>query len=157
MEDEIFIAKYVAGRFGTEELVEFANRKLVSGVYSDYLLAILDESPKIWIAVSEYFERAIDEFGYKIPSFEEAIWKLLRYHISLISTGKVNPVEQFRQLLLDINRFNLHKGINEYVGDNIGIARMYGWFYDDYSSSTEIENGIFTESIKWLHEHESMH
>ncbi len=157
MEDEIFIAKYVADRFETEDLVKFADQKLTEGIYSEYFLRILDEDPQIWSPVSGYFELAVKELGYKIPTFDEAIWRLLKYHITLISKGDVSPSKQLREMLGDIERFDLHKDIKEYVGDNIGISRLYGWYHEDYCSIEETDSSIFEESIIWLHEYGSKH
>lgn len=157
MEDEVFIAKYVVSRFETEDLVKFADQKLTAGIYSEHFLSILDEDPKVWDSVSGYFELAVKELGHQIPTFDEAVWILLKYHISLIGKGEVNPTKQFRELLEDISRFDLHKDIKKYVGDNIGISRMYGWYHDDYSSIGAIDAGIFEESIIWLHEYGQKH
>ena len=60
---------------------------------------------------------------------------------------------QFRKLLRDIDNFDLHKGIKEYVGDNIGLSRLYGLYHDDYLSIEETDDRIFEESIIWLHEY----
>lgn len=157
MEDEIFIAKYVVGRLDTRDLVEFANDKLSKGVYSDHLLNILDETPQVWVAISNHFEEAVVEMGYEIPSFNNAIWGLVKHHITMISEGNVRPTKQFREMLNDIEQFSLHKGIKEYVGDNIGISRMYGWYHEDYCSIEETDAGIFEESLKWLIEYGEKH
>ncbi|WP_339898066.1 hypothetical protein [uncultured Gilvimarinus sp.] len=157
MDDEIFIAKYIAGKVDTDDLVEFANKKLASGVYSDHLLNILDETPKVWVPISNYFEKAVIDLGYEIPSFDDAIWVLVKYHITLISKGNVCPAKQFQEMLKDIERFSLHDGIKEYVGDNIGISRMYAWYHEDHCSPEQIDSEIFEESLKWVLEYSEKH
>lgn len=157
MEDEYFIAKYVVGRLGTSDLVEFADVKLSSGIYSDYFLKILDEELKCWPPISEYFEASLIDLGYKLPSYEEAILFLVQYHITLIGKGSVSPSRQFGLMLQDIDSFSLHKGIKKYVGDNIGIEKMYGWYHEDYCSIEETDRGIFEESLIWLAENCEKH
>lgn len=157
MDDKIFIARYIAGKLDTEDLVEFANGKLADGVYSDHFLSILDETPKIWVPISDHFEEAVKEMGCEMPSFDDAIWRLVKYHITLISKGSVSPTKQFREMLNDIEGFSLHDGIKEYVGDNIGISRMYGWYHEDYCSIEETDAGIFEESLKWVLEYGEKH
>jgi len=157
MEDTIFIARYVADRLHTADLVAYADEKLSKGQYSDHLLSILDQDPKVWSVISELFEKAVIDLGFTIPTFESAIWVLLRHHIGLISSGNVSPTKQFRLLLQDIERFDLHKGITEYVGDTIGISFMYGWYHSDGSNLVEIDSGIFSESKKWVQEYGIKH
>lgn len=157
MEDRIFIAKYVVGKLNTEDLVQFADQKLTDGVYSEHLLNIMDDGPEHWNPVSEYFESFVEEKGYAVPSFEQAVWVLLRYHILLISQGNVSPSKQFRQLLDDIESFDLHKGIKKYVGDNIGIENMYGWYHSDCSTIEETDSGIFNESLDWVEKFKNEH
>jgi len=157
MDDEIFIAKYVVDTIDTEDLVEFAHAKVGAGIWSDHFLSILDRDPKLRVPISGYFKKSIHSLGYKIPSREEALWRLLMYHISLICDGQVSPTKQFQELLKDINWFYLNKGIKQYVGDNIGISRMFGWYYEDYCSLEQIDNGILEESHKWIRKYGQSH
>lgn len=150
MDDEIFIARYVADKLDAKDLVQFADNKLKQGIFSECLLNILDEEPKFWGSVSVLFEKAVNEFGYKIPSFEEAIWILIKYHITLISQGCISPTKQFREMLNDIDRFDLYKGIKENIGDNIGISQMYSLFREQQHGIVGANLGIYMESLKWV-------
>jgi len=95
-------------------------------------------------------EAAIKESGMAVPSFNEAVWIMLKHHISLMASGSVDAQKQFSILLEDIERFDLHKGIKKYVGDNIGISLLYGLYYDDYSSDAEINLNLIKESKNWV-------
>jgi hypothetical protein len=150
MDDKIFIARYVAGKLDAKALVQFADNKLKQGIFSEFLLNILDEEPKYWGSVSVLFEKAVNEFGYKIPSFEEAIWILIKYHITLISQGCISPTKQFREMLNDIDRFDLYKGIKEDIGDNIGISQMYSLYHEQSDSIVKANQGIYMESLTWM-------
>ncbi len=157
-EDLLSIARYAAKQLQTEEIVAFADRNLTKGVYSDYLLAIIDEENKVWELVSALFESAVKDLGYDIPCFEEAIMGLIRHHLTLIAEEKVEPWEQFRILLFDIDEFDLHENITSYVGDSIGIESLYGWFHaiDDVDSESDlikIKKGLISESKIWLEKH----
>jgi hypothetical protein len=150
MDDEIFIAKYAADKLDAKALVQFADNKLKQGIFSESLLNILDEEPKYWDSVAVLFEEAVNELGYKIPSFDEAIWILTKYHITSISQGCISPTKQFKEMLNDIDRFDLHKGIKENKGDNIGISQMYSLFREQQHGIVGANLGIYMESLKWV-------
>jgi hypothetical protein len=150
MDDEIFIARYAADKLDAKALVQFADNKLEQGIFSECLLNILDEEPKFWGSVSVLFEKAVNELGYKIPSFEEAIWILTKYHITLISLGCISPTKQFKEMLNDIDRFDLYKGSKEDIGDNIGISKMYRLYNEQHHSIVKANQGIYKESLKWV-------
>jgi len=159
--EPIVIARYAAGRLSTEDLVEYADRKLVEGAYSDHLVAILDETIKNWDTISPLFELAVRDLGHSIPSFENAISQLVRYHIGLIAAGNVDPLLQLSILWRDIDRFDLHKDVRNYVGDAIGVEALYGLYFavDDLNDSSrdeglqEIKTEIVVESGRWLKNH----
>lgn len=150
--EDYFIARYTVGVCETEELINYANSKLSSGIYSDVLLDIIDASPRCWEVVSPIFEKLI----VHIPSFEDSIKLIIKYHLKLIASEKFDPFIQFKQLLHDIENFDLHKNITKYVGDNIGLERLYGLYYardnlDIYENGiTEIVSQMREESRKWL-------
>lgn len=148
--DEIFIAKYAADKLDAKALVQFADNKLKQGIFSECLLNILDEEPKYWDSVAVLFEKAVNDLGYKIPSFEEAIWILIKYHITLISQGCISPTKQFREMLNDIERFDLYRGSGEYIGSNIGISQMYSLYHEQSHSIVEVNLRIYMESLKWV-------
>ena len=154
--ENYFIAKYVAGACETDDLINYANCKLDNGVYSDGLLDIIDAEPKCWGIVSSLFEKLIDQ----LPSFEDSINLIIKYHLKLIASEKIDPFIQFWQLLDDINNFDLHENVTKYVGDSVGIEHLYGLYYarDDLDLNDNdgvVEIGVLMqeESKKWLSEH----
>lgn len=155
--DHIFAAKYVLSVISTKDIVAFADRKLSEGKYSDTYLDIIDADLKVWSELAPLLEMALKESGLVIPDEEQAVWIMLKYHIGLIESGSVNPKEQFGRLLQDIEKFDLTKGITKYVGDNVGIELMYGWFYEDYESDRAINEGIKSECAKWLELYAAKH
>lgn len=155
--DNLFIARYVVKKLATEDLLLFANEKLAGGVFTESLLDILDEERKDWDSIAPLFEKVVKDLGYSIPSFEDAIWFIVTYHVSKISSGRSSAAKQFFIMLDNIERFDLSKDIKEYVGDNIGISGMYGWYLDDVSTAEEIESGIYQESKIWMAKHAKQH
>ena len=155
--DYIFAAKYVLGVIESKDIVGFADRKLAEGHYSDSYLEIVDAELKTWPVLSPLLEVALKDLGLTIPDFEQATWVMLKHHIGLIADGTVNPKDQFSQLLNDIESFDLTKGITKYVGDNVGIDTMYGWYYEDYASEHSINIELKSESIKWVALHSQKH
>lgn len=156
-QDYIFAAKYILGAISTEDIVDFADRKLCEGKYSDTYLDIIDAELKVWTELAPLLEAALKESGLVIPDKERAVWTMLKYHIGLIESGRVNPKEQFGRLLQDIENFDLTKDITKYVGDNVGIESMYGWFYEDYESDAAINEGIKSECSKWIELYAAKH
>ncbi|MGI2180394.1 hypothetical protein [Shewanella frigidimarina] len=154
--ENYFIAKYVAGACDTDDLVNYANYKLNSGIYSDGLLGIIDAEPKCWDIVSPLFEKLIAQ----LPSFDDSIHLIIKHHLKLIACEKIDPFIQFRLLLNDIANFDLHENVTKYVGDNVGIEHLYGLYYarddlevNDNYGVVEIGALMQEESIKWLSEH----
>jgi len=156
--DQIFVAKYVAKKLQTKDLVEFADRKLKEGIYFESLLNIIDQDPQVWETVFPCFEKALKDMDIKIPSFENAIRFLLRHHIQNIASGNVDPRSQFRQMLDDVEHFDIDKNTKKYVGDAVGIENLYSLYYavDDLDNPFSIEaidkinQDMIDESKKWL-------
>jgi hypothetical protein len=155
--DKIFAARYVAQSISTGDIVRFAEDRLNEGIFSDHYLAIVDEEIKVWETVSPHLVAVFEENKIRIPTFNEAIWVLIEYHVRIITDGCLSPRKQFGLLLKDIDRFDLQKDITEYVGDNVGISRMYGWYYDDYSGIGKVDNEIYNECQNWLMEYVDNH
>lgn len=154
--ENYFLAKYVIGACETDDLINYANCKLDNGVYFDELLDIIDAEPKCWEVVSPLFEKLITQF----PSFEDSINLIIKYHLKLIASEKIDPYIQFRQLLDDINNFDLHENVTKYLGDSVGIEHLYGLYYakddlhlNDNDGVVEIALLMQKESKKWLSEH----
>lgn len=148
--DHIFIAKYVLGLIHANDIIAFADQKLSEGQYSDIYLDILDSDFKTEPELAQLLEASLQDSEIDIPDLDHATWTMLHYHIWLISSGSVSPKKQFSDLLRDIARIDLTKGIDRYVGDKFGIELMYGWFYNDHESDAVIDEGIKEECLKWL-------
>lgn len=148
--DCIFSARYVLGRVTSKDIVKYADGKLTEGNYSDAYLNIVDADFKTMAILAPLLEVALKDSGVAVPEFEEAVWVMLRHHIGLIASGEAHPKKQFSILLSDIERFEIHKGIKEYVGDNVGIALLYGWYYEDYATEEEINSELIKESKNWV-------
>ena len=155
--DNIFAARYAAKSISSSDIVRFADNRLSESVYSDHYLAIIDEENKTWSALSNHLESAFNEFEITIPKFEEAIWVLVSYHVDSILSREVKPIKGFEALLRDIDNFDLHKDIKEYVGDNIGISKMYGVYHEETFSIEETNIGLFNECIDWQSEYGKRH
>ncbi len=157
MTKELFIARYVVGLVDSSSIIKYVDDQLVNGIYLDEYLEILDLNPKSWTQISELFERSLKVSGHKIPSLEEAVMLLIEHHMRLIASGNCEPSMQFGKLLSEIEKYNYHNKTKDYVGDNIGIHKMYGWYYEDECSVTKINEGIFNESKVWLSTYASKH
>ncbi len=155
--NRIFAAKYAARSISTWDIVKFADTRLNDGDYSDHYLAILDEDTKVWSTVSPHLEKAFREKGMTIPEFEEAIGILVEHHFRIVVDDCISPRKQIAEMLRDIENFDLHKNINKYVGDNIGISMVYGWFHADCSCTGEIDSSIVRECAEWLSKYGGKH
>ena len=142
--DKLIIAKYATKQLNTVDLLDFADRKLNEGETSDHLIELLYYKRREWDEIYPCFESAISEIGNGIPSPEKAIFMILRYHINIIANEENNPFDQFKLLLSDIEWFDLHANVTEYVGDAVGIAYLYGLYYNP----DDLEEENFDENIK---------
>ena len=156
--DKLIIAKYAAKQLNTDDLLDFADRKLNEGETSDHLIELLYYKKREWNEIYPCFESAISEIGEGIPTPDEAIWMILRYHISIIANQENNPFKQFKLLLNDIEWFPYYEKTTKYVGDAIGIHYLYGLYYSPDDLGKEnfdenikiIETKMIQESKKWL-------
>jgi len=155
--ENLFLAKYSTGHFNVEDIIAYVNEKLAAGFYSDRYIDILDAKPRVWDEVSKLFEILMSEENKDIPSEEKAVWTILKYHIGLIASDKLEPYSQFKKLLEDIQFYDCSKNIKQYYGDSIGIHYLYAMYHDDCATKDEINRMIFKESRKWLDEYSANH
>ena len=149
--------KYAAGLLHTKDVLEHVNTQLDRGVWSDVFLEILDCDPKGWGDISELFEKYLKDIGKVVPGLEEAVRSLVEYHVTLIASGTVAPNKQFRKLLDDIDGYDYYSKTQKYLGDNLGIHNMYGWYHADYSTADQINDGILKESKLWVANYAEKH
>ncbi|MFV1922534.1 MAG: hypothetical protein ACMZ63_08025 [Methylotenera sp.] len=160
METEIesIAIKYVTGTLSAEDILAFVNAQLEKGVWSETFLEIMDFDSQSYSGhIFALFEEYLRETLKEIPTMEEAVNALLYHHLSLIVAGKVNPYKEFGKLLLAIENYDYYNKTEHYVGDSLGIVHIYGWYHDDYSSPTQVENGILKESKIWLSSYAKNH
>lgn len=149
-EEEFLAIKYAAGILYTQDILGYVNAQLDKGEWSGVFLEILDCDPKGWVSISTLFEKYLKERSVAIPALEDAVRSLVKHHVILIASGTVTPCEQFRKLLEEIDNYDYYSKTQDYVGDNLGIHQMYGWYYEDYCTVDQINEGIFEESSVWV-------
>ncbi|EON88682.1 hypothetical protein [Plesiomonas shigelloides] len=149
-EEEFLAIKYAAGILHTKDILEHVNSQLDKGTWSDVFLEILDCDPNGWVGISALFEKYLNEIGVLIPTLEEAVSELVEHHVLLIASGTVTPCVQFKKLLEEIDNYDYYSKTQDYVGDELGIHQMYGWYYDDCCTVDQINQGILTESKVWV-------
>jgi len=149
-EEEFLAIKYAAGILHTNEILEYVNSQLDKGIWSDVFLEILDCEPKVWLSISALFEKYLKEIGVLIPTLEEAAKELVEHHVLIIASGKATPSVHFRKLLDEIDNYDYYSKTKDYLGDNLGIAEMIGWYYADCCTADEINQGIFEACKVWV-------
>ena len=155
--ENLFLAKYSAGHLNVEDIIAYVDEKLAAGFYSDRYIDILDASPRDWDEVSYLFELLMDEENTKVPSEEDAVWTILKYHLELIASDKLEPYLQFTKLLEDIQFYDCSENTKQYYGDSIGIHYLYAMYHHDCATKDEINRMIFKESRKWLDKYSANH
>lgn len=156
-EEEFLAIKYAAGILHTKDILEYVNTQLDKSSWSDVFLEILDCDPKGWVSISILFEKHLKEIGVVIPSLEDAVKCLVEHHVVLISSGTVTPYSQFKKLLEEIDNYDYYSKTQNYVGDNLGIHQMYGWYHEDYCTVGQTNKGIFDESKIWVSKYAKKH
>ncbi len=149
-QEEFLAIKYAAGILHTKDIIEHVNSQLDKGIWSDVFLEILDCDPKGWGCISTLFEKYLKEIGVLIPTIEEAARELVEHHVLLIASGTVMPCVQFKKLLEEIDNYDYYSKTKDYLGDNLGIHQMYGWYYEDYCTVDQINQGILEASKVWV-------
>jgi hypothetical protein len=156
-EEEFLAIKYAAGILHTKDILEYVNSQLDKGTWADVFLEILDCDPKGWEDISALFEKYLNEMGVLIPTLEEAVRELVEHHVLLIASGTVTPCVQFKKLLEEIDNYDFYSKTQDYVGDDLGIHPMYGWYYEDYCKVDQINQGILEESKVWVSKYAKKH
>ena len=149
--------RYVAGIFHTKDILEYVNTKLKEGVWSEVFLEILDSENDGWPDISRLFEKYLEEIGVSLPDLETSIRRLVDYHITKIAECGVNPYEQFRVMLQEIDAYDYYSKTTNYVGDDLGIHHMYGWYYEDCATVNEVNQGILSGAIEWVSKYAKKH
>ena len=146
----LIVERYVAGIFHTEEILAYVDAKLNEGVWSEVFLEILDCEYEGWADISLLFEKYLTEIGIDIPDLETAVRRLVEYHIATIASGVVISYEQFKIMLQEIDAYDYFSKTKNYVGDDLGIHHMYGWYYEDCATVHEVNQGILEGAKEWV-------
>jgi len=142
--------KDIAGIFNTKDIFEYVNKKLEEGVWSEVFLEILDCENACWVEISALFEKHLKEVGGNLPDLETSVQRLVEYHVTKISLGHVVPYEQFKIMLHEIDAYDFYSKTKDFVGDDLGIHHMYGWYYEDYATVVEVNQGILEGAKEWV-------
>ena len=158
MRDEVLVPeRYVAGIFHTKDILEYVDAKLNEGIWSEVFLEIMDCENNGWADISLLFEKYLKEIGVTLPDLETAVRRLVEYHIIKIYSGNVVPYEQFKVMLQEIDAYDYFSKTKNYVGDDLGIHRMYGWYYEDCATVHEVNQGILEGAIEWVSNYGKTH
>jgi hypothetical protein len=128
-------ARYVLGELPSEALAKIADSLLEEGVYSLEIGELATTRHPVMADAGPLFEAALRDLNVKVPSRDEAVWILLRHHISRIASEDVRPRDGLRSVLEVYNRADLYAQSQTYVGDSHGIQDLIGayWAYEDPS------------------------
>jgi len=135
MNELAYIASRIAfGEITADEIQKTVNALLVKGVYCDHFVAIIDSKPPTLGEVLPPFTAYLKEQGVTIPTKDEAVWQIIAYHCSRITSGIVDPLAGLQQLIKVIYwNYDFHKRTKHYLGDSHGLEHLIGlyWGYDD--------------------------
>lgn len=126
-------ARYVMGELPSETLARIADALLDEGVYSPEIGELATTRNSVMADAGPLFEAALRDLNVKVSSREEAVWVLLRHHISRIAYEDVPPRDGLRSVLEVYRRAGLQAQSRTYVGDSHGIQHLIGayWEYED--------------------------
>lgn len=147
---DLLVHRLAVGRLETSAVLSYIDKQMNAGIWSDIFLEMLEHDPRA--GIDYLFEHYLAEKNIKVPTLEQSLHPLITYHLQLIISEAVIPYEQFGKLLQDIDSYDYHSKTINYVGDNIGISSLYGWYHNDFSSVEEINSAIIKESKVWLSE-----
>jgi hypothetical protein len=161
-------ARYVLGNVASEELMRVADTLLTEGVYSPAIGELGTTRGLVMAEAGPLFEQALRDLNVDVPSPEEAVWVLLRYHIGRIAYEEVSPREGLQSVLEVSDRANLHGQSGTYVGDSHGIEQLTDayWEYDclharpvgesvetDLEAKRALDDTVVRAATEWVGEH----
>jgi hypothetical protein len=138
---QIAAARYVVGVLTPEQETQVADELLAAGVYTpaagelEYLrLQTHPGHPD----VDRAFLSMLDELGVKLPTRDDAVWLLARFHISRIANREIEPGDGLRLLSDEVYMgASLYEQSKQYVGDSHGLQHLLGMYYS-YDDLVEI-------------------
>ena len=102
---------------------------------------------------------------------DDAIWDVLKYHISVLASNKVDPLIGLNELINEVHwNYDFYSKTKQYFGDSHGIDKLIGlyWGHDDLVSNPtvvsyaekygdeaieQIKRDIVTEAKEWINCH----
>lgn len=155
---EYMAARIAFGTVNADEIQSTVDCMLMNGVYSREFIDIMDSKPARLDEVVPPFVAYLQREGITVPTKDQAVWKLIAYHVSRIASGAADPISELQELISDVYwDYDFHTPTREYLGDSHGIQYLIGlyWEYDDMSerdrdaSRDEIKEAIIKRSEEW--------
>lgn len=126
--------RYRLGLQDSESLVRIADMLLEEKCYTPAVIELsILESP-VMSEAGPLFERVCLELGITVPTKDEAVYELLRYHLETIVAGTCKPRAGLEAVMREIYFPHLAAEVcKEYVGDSRGLQHLIGafWSYDE--------------------------
>ena len=101
--------------------------------------------------VGPIFESAAAELGEPIPDRKAALLEVLKFYVRQIATRAMDPYEGMARIDNDVVDEDYFPN-TEYVGDGMGIERMYTW----YRELQDAEDGSLLSYYTDLPRHEAV-
>lgn len=138
------------------------------GVFYDEFLEIVHPTSNLTEDFMPAFEAALKSLNCNIPKdHEQALWLVLKHHISHIVSGAVDPLDEVKQIIdvYDVyGHYLSHTKSKEVAGDShgnqwdsYGIEHLIGlyWAYDDMmeyeeEAIAEVKKEILQSAQQWL-------
>jgi hypothetical protein len=164
---ELQAARYSFGHLTTSQMQKLIEGLLSQGIYADEFLDVVEPEAATREVVGPAFEKALIALGITVPSYEEAVWNILRRHISQIADGQTDALDGLKALIDEVYwSYDFHSKANQYLGDSHGIERLIGlyWEYDEFTPTGidpehhnherriifAIEREVVAEAKKWV-------
>ncbi|HEV8112128.1 MAG TPA: hypothetical protein VGR31_05080 [Planctomycetota bacterium] len=147
-----YLAAYALGKVRSSDLPDLGVQALTEG-YDSVDLAVLagstsrSASPR---ELEELFFGGLRQLDKVIPSRAEAGRVLRDYYASLVATGAMSPRTGGAELVKLIDELGGEFPSQEYVGDGLGLARIYGLYdsYDDVKDGDDQSHREIDDEIK---------
>jgi hypothetical protein len=141
-------ARFVLGILPSEEIPRIADALLVGGSVFPSAVEVSGTRSAAMAEVGPSFVRLLQETGTAVPSRDEALRLLLRYHLTRIALRAVSP-QQGLQSVMDevVNPGELHGQTRQFVGDSHDAAWFVGAYWD-YRELSERPDEVSVDGLK---------
>ncbi len=137
MDFQVVMAQYVLGYYNSYDLIEIGTQGLVEGYDSLHLSWLAGENPDRCngVEMAAYFERAMQELGLTLPTWQESVRIIIRYWAGRIVAGEVTPEEGAKKIYSEtyFHARTFLVGSDDFWGDSIGLHRwmLLAFDYDN--------------------------